>query len=118
MPAYINMTSSRLNTNADFWWTTTDPTVVSIRNSVAAVFEENNVPSTLTISDDGLTCTMSYAVEQQGSWALLVNQTKTRVPGLAQNRRSYHETNNHLLALKVISPTGDTLQEVQVVPAP
>ena len=117
MPAQINMISTRPNTNADFWWTTTDPTVVSIRNNVAAIFEENSVPSTLTTSSDGLTVTMTYSIEQPGGWALLVDQTKTRTPSLAQNRRGYHETNNHTLKLEVIALTGERLQEVQIVPA-
>ena len=118
MPAQINMISTRPNTNADFWWTTTDPTVVSIRNGVAAVFEENNVPSVQTISSDGLTCTMSYTTAQEGQWVTLVGETKTRQPNIIANRRGYHEANNHTLKLEVRGPEGELLREVQVVPAP
>jgi hypothetical protein len=118
MPAQINMISTRPNTNADFWWTTTDPTVVSIRNGVAAVFQENNVPSVQTISSDGLTCTMTYTVEQEGAWATLVGQTKTREPNIITNRRGYHEANNHTLKLEVRGPDNELIKEVQVVPAP
>lgn len=115
MPAQINMISTRPNTNVDFWWTTTDPTVVSIRNDVAAVFEENSIPSALTVSGDGLTCTMSYTIEQQGGWTLLVDQTKIRQPNISTNRQGYHRTNNHALKIEVISPTGELLREVQIV---
>jgi len=118
MPAQINMISTRPNTNADFWWTTTDPTVVSIRNGVAAVFEESNIPSVQTISSDGLTCTMSYTVEQEGQWVSIVSETKIRQPNIIANRRGYHEANNHTLKLEVRGPESELIKEVQVVPAP
>jgi hypothetical protein len=118
MLAHIKLISVRPNTNTDFWWTTTNPTVVSVRNDVAAVFASNNVSSVLTVSDDALTCTMTYDITQEGQWPDLVNQTKALVPNLAQNRRGYHEANNHTFKLEIISTAGDVIQEVQIVPAP
>lgn len=112
----INMISTRPNTNTDFWWTTTDPTIVSQRNSLSALFTENNVPSELTVSSNGLTCTMSYSVAE-GQWATIVGESKTRIPNLGQNRKSYHNTNNHTFKLEVRSETGDLVQEVRIVPS-
>lgn len=117
MSVQINMISTRSNTNADFWWNTTDPTVVSIRNDLAALFQENSVPSVLTVSSDGLTCTMSYTVEDQLQWQNIVNESITRVPNIASNRKGYHTTNNHTFKLESRSPEGDLLHEKQIVTA-
>jgi hypothetical protein len=118
MSAQANMISTRSDTNADFWWNTTDPTVVSVRNDLAALFQENNVPSVLTVSSDGLTCTMSYTVENQGQWESIVGESLTRIPNIASNRKGYHTANNHTFKLEIRSSEGDLLKEVQIIPAP
>jgi hypothetical protein len=112
----VNMISTRSNTNADFWWNTTDPTVVSIRNDLAALFQENNVPTALAVSGDGLTCTMSYSMSEDGQWATIVAQSGQRIPNIAQNRKGYHVTNNHTFKLEVRDAQGDLIQEVQIIP--
>ena len=112
------MISTRPNTNTDFWWTTTNPAVVSDRNNLAALFEENDVLSEQTISSDGLTCTKTYTVENQSQWATLVAESRIRIPNIGQNRRGYHSANNHTFKLEVRAETGELLQEVQIIPAP
>lgn len=117
MSAQVNLISTRPNTNAEFWWTTTDQSVSNLRNQVLAVATQMNIPNTVTVSENQLVCTTQYVLESEAQWQQFTSAISGAVPGLVAARNGYYAANGHTLKLEAVDPAAGTLlKEINIFP--
>jgi hypothetical protein len=117
MPAHINLISTRPNTGAEFWWTSNDATIAGVRDQVLAVATQRNIPCTVTVSENQLTCVTQYVVESQDDWQGFIAAVTAAVPALAPSRNSYYNSNSHTLKFEARRvDTGELIKEVTIFP--
>lgn len=118
MSANMNFVSTRPNTDTEFWWVTTDPAVVAIRNPALEIAEQMQIATTMTISSDNLTCQFSCSVRNQEHWQEFVDAVRAAAPTSTVVRNAYHQNNGHTLKLEVRDKeTGNLLIESSIVPS-
>ncbi len=117
MSANIKFVTTRTNTNTDFWWTTTDPAVVALRNAASEIADQMNIPRETFISPDQLTYTVSYLVNDETHWQQLAAAVTASIPAMTSTRNSYHTAAGHSLKLEVrlAEPDDQLLQDFTIV---
>jgi hypothetical protein len=116
MAAVIKLTSTRGNTNTEFWWTTTDPVVVSLRNEVLAITNQLNISTEISVSPDQLTCIITYYASTEQQWLDFLAAVAANVPTLTNTRDTYHVNAGHSLTLEArIVETNELVKEMTIV---
>jgi len=79
MSAFIKFNSTRPNTNADFWWTTSDPAITAIRDQVTALAQQANIPYEVVIAPDSLSLTAQFTTESREQWQNFVGNLSSAI---------------------------------------
>jgi hypothetical protein len=116
MAAIVKLITTRDNTNTEFWWTTTDPAVASLRNAALAVANQMNIPNEIAVSADELSCSIAYSVDSEQQWQDFVAAVAASQPTLSDARNAYHTNAGHTLKLEARIPeTKKRIRDITIV---
>ncbi len=112
----VTFTTTRPDTSVAFWGESTDPAVVAIRNTVASLAQDRNIPSEFQVVNS-LTAKQTYrffttAAWREEFWPAL----QTAVPNLTTARSQYYTNANHSLSFKMMNTeTGFVISELTLI---
>lgn len=118
MAAYVNLVSTRTNTDADFWWTTSDTAAANLRGQILALAEQMNIPYTGVFPGaDQLTCVAQFIPDSEEQWQQFTNAINSSIPGLAAARNGYYADHGHTYKLQVRNlENRHLIREVNIFP--
>jgi hypothetical protein len=114
--ANVKLITTRANTNTDFWWTTTDSSVASLRNAALAIADQMGIAHETTVSPNQLTCSVTYSVTSEQQWQDFAAAVTSSLPTLSGIRNSYHTNAGHNLKLEArLTESNELVKDINIV---
>jgi hypothetical protein len=116
MAIEIKFTATRPDISEEFWWESTDPSIVSQQTRIDEIADGLGITRTFSISSDKLTSESTYVSPTLELWDDFRVQTSDAFPNFNTERQNYFRSRNHTLFVRSINlESGIVLTERFIV---
>ncbi len=112
----VTFTSTRPNTNTAFWWESTDPAVVAVKNEILRIAAEQSIPADFQVVNS-LTAKQTYRVFNSAQWKdTFLPALQAAMPNLLTERNQYYTNAGHSLTFKIVDTrTNNVISQLTLI---
>jgi hypothetical protein len=111
----VKFTGTRSNTNADFWWDSTDTEIANYCKVVKSLAEALGIQHSYVVSQDGMSFTSSFIVSQMEDWKYFNTIMGNSIPGMKARRLAYFQEHQHTLLQEFLNHDSEITSAFDIV---
>lgn len=109
MTLKVRFTLQRPDTNAEFWWNSTNPEILNYCNKIKEMAQNLGIQHSYAELPNALESVSTFTVENVLQWNQLTDQIAEHIPDMPAKRLEYYTINNHSLIMEWIDETDNTV---------
>lgn len=109
MALQVRFLSTRPDTSAAFWWSSTESDIVNFCNTIIGFAQNLGIQHSYVEGEDQLSSVSTFTVESVLQWNNLSKQILENIPGMLARRKDYYTNNNHTLVLEWVDSSDNTV---------
>jgi hypothetical protein len=111
----VKFYGTRSNTDADFWWDSTDPEISNYCKIIKSLAESLGIQHSYVVSEDGLSFTSSFILDNIEDWKFFNTIMGNSIPEMKARRQTYFQEHQHTLDQEFLNHDKEVTSSFNIV---